>query len=92
MEVKSGLVKRAKRGDAGAFQTLIHEEKEKKYRMAYVYMKNNEYFSTWLMKVLINTAIVALKGKQKVILINNEVFDQFGNGKSFQTEEQLDFI
>ena len=90
MEIKSKLVKRAKKGDSEAFQMLIHEEKEKMYRMAYMYMrneddalevfqeslykalnsidtlKNNSYFSTWLMRILINTAIATLKKKQKI--------------------------
>ena len=33
-------VKKAKRGDEKAFQELIHHEKNKLYRMAYIYVKN----------------------------------------------------
>lgn len=116
MESKSKLVKRAKKGDTEAFQLLIHEEKEKMYRMAYMYMKNeedalevfqeslykalnsirtlkqNDYFSTWLMRILINTAIAALKKKQKLVLMNNEVYEQIGNVTYFQSEEHLDLL
>ncbi|WP_371873333.1 sigma-70 family RNA polymerase sigma factor [Lysinibacillus sp. Ag94] len=95
---------------------LIHEEKEKMYRMAYVYMrnendalevfqeslykalnsiqtlKNNDYFSTWLMRILINTAIATLKKKQKIVPINNEMFDQIEDVKNIQSEEHLDLL
>lgn len=116
MEIKSKLVKRAKKGDSEAFQMLIHEEKEKMYRMAYMYMrneddalevfqeslykalnsinklKNNDYFSTWLMRILINTAIATLKKKQKLVSINNGIFDQFENTEHLRTEEHLDLL
>lgn len=110
------LVKRAKKGDSEAFQMLIHEEKEKMYRMAYMYMrneddalevfqeslykalnsinslKNNDYFSTWLMRILINTAIATLKKKQKIVFISNELLDQIGDAQYFQSEEHLDLL
>jgi len=116
LEIKSKLVKRAKKGDSEAFQILIHEEKEKMYKMAFVYMrneddaldvfqeslykalysiitlKNDEYFSTWLMRILINTAIATLKKKQKLVSISDEILDQIGNDGDFQTEEHLDLL
>lgn len=116
MDITSKLVKRAKKGDTEAFQMLIHEEKEKMYRMAYVYMrnendalevfqeslykalnsiqtlKNNDYFSTWLMRILINTAIATLKKKKKIVPISNEMFDQIGDVKNIQSEEHLDLL
>ncbi|MDD1505404.1 sigma-70 family RNA polymerase sigma factor [Lysinibacillus sp. CNPSo 3705] len=116
MDIKSKLVKRAKKGDTEAFQMLIHEEKEKMYRTAYVYMrnendalevfqeslykalnsiqtlKNNDYFSTWLMRILINTAIATLNKKQKIVPISNEMFDQIGDVKNIQSEEHLDLL
>ena len=36
------LISKAKKGDINAFQTLIHIEKEKLYKMAYVYMRNED--------------------------------------------------
>lgn len=116
MEIKSKLVKRAKKGDSEAFQMLIHKEKEKMYRMAYMYMrneddalevfqeslykalnsidtlKNNHYFSTWLMRILINTAIATLKKKQKTIFMENEIIDQMESVVHVQIEEQLDLL
>lgn len=116
MEVKSRLVKRAKKGDSEAFQMLIHKEKEKMYRMAYMYMrneddalevfqeslykaigsintlKNNDFFSTWLMKILINTAIAALKKKQKMVPIDNQILNQMVNIDHIQIEEHLDLL
>jgi RNA polymerase sigma-70 factor, ECF subfamily len=78
-------VKKAKRGNTKAFQKLVEAEKEKLYRMAYLYVKNEsdaidivhetiykayisikklketDYFSTWLMRILINTSLDLLR-------------------------------
>jgi RNA polymerase sigma-70 factor (ECF subfamily) len=116
LEIKSKLVKRAKKGDSDAFQTLIHEEKEKMYKMAYVYMrneddalevfqeslykafksidtlKNNDYFSTWVIRILINTAIATLKKKQKLVSISNDMLEHMGNVEHFPSEDHLDLL
>lgn len=116
MKKKSKLVSRAKKGDTEAFQTIIHEEKEKLYRMAYVYMrneddalevfqesiykaftaiatlKNNDYFSTWVMRILINTAISTLKKKQKSVSFSNEMLENMGDVIHFQSEDHLDLL
>ena len=42
MTTKLKLVARAKKGDAEAFQALIHEEKGKLYKIAFVYMRNED--------------------------------------------------
>lgn len=42
MPAKTKLVARAKKGDRKAFQKLMDYEKEKLYKMAFVYMKNEE--------------------------------------------------
>lgn len=107
---------RAKDGDIDAFQALIHEEKEKLYKMAYVYMKNeddaleifqetiykalksittlknNDYFSTWLTKILINTAIDALRKKKKIVLMSHDVIEDFSSSESIHPEAQLDLL
>ena len=107
---------RAKAGDTDAFQALIHEEKEKLYKMAFVYMqnehdalevfqetvyksfksiatlKNNEYFSTWLTRILINTALDLLRKKKKVVSLSNEVLESMGTAWQFKSEEQLDLL
>ena len=116
MDIKSKLVKRAKKGDSDAFQKLIHDEKEKMYRMAYVYMRNeddaldvfqeslykafksiqtlenNDYFSTWVMRILINTAVASLKKKQKLVLITDEILESMANVEHSQREDHLDLL
>ena len=108
MTTKRKLVVRAKKGDAEAFQALIHEEKEKLYKMAYVYMqneddalevfqetvykafksiatlKNNDYFSTWVTRILINAAIALLKKKQKIVPLSNEILENYGGRVAFE--------
>jgi RNA polymerase sigma-70 factor, ECF subfamily len=95
------LVKKAKRGNSKAFQKIIEAEKEKLYRMAYLYVKNEsdaidivhetiykafisiknlketDYFSTWLMRILINTALDFIKKNKRIIPA--EKLDRFGN-------------
>jgi len=110
------LVARAKKGDTEAFQALIHEEKEKLYKMAYVYMKNEEealevfqdtiykalksiaslkqdaYFSTWITRILINTAIASLRTKQKVVPLSPEMLESLGESSSSESEDQMDLL
>ncbi|MFJ7733180.1 sigma-70 family RNA polymerase sigma factor [Lysinibacillus sp. NPDC097231] len=81
----------AKKGNNQAFVELLQEEKVKLYKMAYIYMKNEndaldvvqetiarayanihtvkeeQYFATWLMRILINTALEMLRKNQKII-------------------------
>lgn len=116
MTTKLKLVARAKKGDAEAFQALIHEEKEKLYRMAFVYMrnedealevfqetlykafesisslKNNDYFSTWLTRILINAAVTLLKKKQKVVPMSNDVLEIMGEAGHAMQDDQLDLL
>ncbi|MCO0598023.1 sigma-70 family RNA polymerase sigma factor [Peribacillus butanolivorans] len=84
-------VQRAKKGSNKAFQELIEDEKIKLYKIAYIYMKNEDdalevfqetiykafvsikylkderYFSTWLSRILINSAIDLLNKKKRII-------------------------
>ena len=88
------MLKKAQRGNEKAFLLLIEDEKVKLYKMAYVYMKNDNdaldivqetvmkafmnlhtvkephSFSTWILRILINTAIEALRKNSKVIVLN----------------------
>lgn len=110
------LVAHAKKGDTDAFQVLIHKEKEKLYRMAYMYMKNEEdalevfqetiykalksiatlkndhYFSTWLVRILINTAIEVLQKKKKVILMDHATIESFGHYELATPEIGIDLL
>lgn len=105
-------VKKAKRGDEKAFQELIHHEKNKLYRMAYMYVKNEndaldivqdaiykafisiknlknpQYFSTWLSRILINSALDFIKKNERIIL-TNEV-DVLPKEQNLRIEEKMD--
>ncbi len=93
-------IQRAKKGNKKAFQELLEEEKVKLYKIAFVYMKNEEdalevfqettykalrsiknlkderYFSTWLSRILINTAIDLLNKKKKIIPMEKENLEE----------------
>lgn len=117
MEEKLKLIIKAKKGDAVAFQELIHMEKEKLYKMAYIYMKNEDealevfqetvylafksikklkeeqYFSTWIIRILINTSISTLRKKKNVVLLNKEILDNMASYKmEDRTDAQIDLI
>lgn len=116
VEEKLKLIVRAKRGDAIAFQQLIHLEKEKLYKMAYVYMrnedealevfqetvylafksitklKNDRYFSTWIIRILINTSISTLRKKKRFVLINEEMWDNMPGKEMVETDVQIDLM
>lgn len=116
METKLNLISKAKKGDINAFQALIHIEKEKLYKMAYVYMrnendalevfqetiykafaslsklKNDEYFSTWMTRILINTAIDLLRKKKRVVPINQEVLENTSDTSSFNSDVHIDLL
>lgn len=92
-------IQKAKKGNHKAFQELIEKEKVKLYKMAFVYMKNEEealevfqetvykafisiknlnderYFSTWLTRILINTALDQLKKKKTIIPMEKEILE-----------------
>jgi RNA polymerase sigma-70 factor (ECF subfamily) len=116
MESKLNLISKAKKGDIKAFQTLIHMDKEKLYKMAYVYLrneddalevfqetiykafeslsklKNDEYFSTWMTRILINSAINLLRKKKQVVPINKEVLENISDTSSFNSDVQIDLL
>lgn len=108
-------VKKAIGGDQEALLFLINLEKEKLYRTAYSYVKNEadaldifqktvllaiesihqlrepKFFSTWLMRICINTSLRVLKEQKKVILMNEPNHNSF----SIDTEisvEKLDLL
>lgn len=113
---KTHLVARAKKGDTDAFQTLVHEEKEKMYKMAYVYVRNeeealeifqetvykafvsistlqeNQYFSSWLIRILINTAIAHVNKRRKVVSISQEMMETIENTDHIKLEDQIDLL
>ena len=116
MEEKLKLINKAKKGNPIAFQELIHLEKEKLYKMAYIYMKNedealevfqetvyqsfksikklkqDQYFSTWIIRILINTAIATLRKNKRVVLINKDILDNLSGAHMVETDEQMDLL
>ena len=108
------LVAKAKKGDKDAFQQLITLEKEKLYRMAYMYvkteqdaldvfqetiyqaytsiqsLKSNRYFSTWITRILINTALAHIKKSNKVIPVNKEMMEYLSGTNSEDEAQFLD--
>jgi len=114
------LLKRAQKGNEKAFVELLQHEKLKLYKMAYLYMKNENdtldvvqetvarafasistvkepaYFSTWLTKICINTALESIRKKNKIIymeqpiteIVNEPAIDE--KLDLFEAIEQLD--
>ncbi|MBT2757444.1 sigma-70 family RNA polymerase sigma factor [Mesobacillus foraminis] len=107
-------INKAKKGNEKAFQELIQNEKNKLFRMAYLYVKNegdaldivqetiykafisikqlNEpsYFSTWLSRILINTALDFIKKSNRILTLSD--IEVAGNDQSFRIEEKLDLV
>jgi RNA polymerase sigma-70 factor, ECF subfamily len=116
MKPKQDLVTRAKAGDRDAFQTIIHQEKESLYKMAFVYMRNEEdalevfqetvykallsistlketqYFTTWLTRILINTAIAHLTKKRKVISLSPDMMENVRDTNGVPLEDRIDLL
>ncbi|WPK13499.1 sigma-70 family RNA polymerase sigma factor [Lysinibacillus louembei] len=107
------MLKKAQKGNGAAFLQLVQDEKVKLYKMAYIYMKNEndaldvvqetvtkayasinsvkeqQYFSTWLMKILINTALEHLRKNSKIVLMHEEQKEQ---GKTYNHDERIDLL
>ena len=106
--------KKAQQGDQKAFLQLIECDKEKLYKMAYLYVKNEndaldivqetitkayinmrtvkeeQYFSTWLTKILINTALDVFRKNSKIILLKEELVER--KSPNMRIEEKLDLL
>lgn len=107
-------VKSAKRGNDKAFQELVEAEKNKLYRMAYLYVKNEndaidivhetiykayisirklkepDYFTSWLTKILINTALDYIKKNKNVIPF--EEIERVESTEKLHIAESLDLV
>ena len=114
MEVEQ-LVIKAKKGDDEAFYKLMLNHKEKLYRIALSYLKNEvdaveaiqettyraykqlkklkepKFFSTWLIKILINFCIDEQKHKQKQIvqLQKEEVINEVEPSSKIELERVI---
>lgn len=107
------LLAKAKKGSNQAFIDLMQGEKVKLYKMAYIYMKNEQdaldvvqetvakalanihsikeeqYFSTWLMKICMNTALEMLRKSQKVVYLEESIIE---HEKPLFSEEKMDLL
>ena len=112
LKVKS-LLSKAKKGNDQAFIELLQGEKLKLYKMAYIYMKNEndaldvvqetitrayanihtvkeeQYFATWLMRILINTALEMLRKNEKIVPLLEQ---QPEHEQSLTNDEKLDLL
>ncbi|ANP70835.1 RNA polymerase subunit sigma-70 [Clostridium tyrobutyricum] len=89
------LVNNAKRGDDTSFVELINFYKQNLYKMAFIYVRNeqdaldivsdtvykaymninklreSQYFSSWIIKILINLSINKLKSNKNIIYVDD---------------------
>lgn len=106
--------KKAQQGNQKAFLKLVESDKEKLYKMAYLYVKNEsdaldivqetimkayvniksvkeeQYFSTWLTKILINTALETLRKNSKIITLKEGAAEK--QSTNLQIEEKMDLL
>lgn len=114
MQHEEQIVVAAIQGDKLSLQQLLKQEKDKLYRMAYTYVKNEEdalevfqqtvlkaiesihqlkepmYFSTWLTRICINSAITMLKKKKKLVMMDAVVERLVDNELSEDLAQRLD--
>ncbi|MGP7817340.1 sigma-70 family RNA polymerase sigma factor [Niallia sp. 01092] len=107
-------INKAKRGNEKAFQELVEMEKSKLFRMAYLYVKNEEdaldivqetickafisikhlkessYFSTWIARILINTAIDFINKTNRLVSLSDA--DGYIHDQNLHMEEKLDLV
>jgi len=106
---KQELIKAAKAGDDDAFYQLMVENKEKLYRIAYSYLRNeadaleaiqevtcraymkigklkeNKYFDTWLVRIMLNYCMDEVKKNNR---FSNQEID-LNNSKIFRNDEEV---
>ncbi|MGG3942995.1 sigma-70 family RNA polymerase sigma factor [Peribacillus psychrosaccharolyticus] len=113
MSIEKKIMK-AKRGNEKAFQELIQDQKNKLFRMAYLYVKNEDdaldivqetiykafisikqlkdphYFTTWISRILINTALDFIKKNNRMIPFSE--FAGYHTDENLLIEEKLDLV
>ncbi|MGE8036630.1 RNA polymerase subunit sigma-70 [Lysinibacillus sp. KCTC 33748] len=111
---QQSLVQLAQNGDEQAFYQLIEQEQHKLYRMAYVYVQNEndavevfqqtiirayeglpqlkdpQYFSTWLTRIIINCCKTYLAKKNSVQLVEPHTLEDLNSTSPTYIEEELD--
>lgn len=108
------LVELAQEGDEDAFYQLIEQEQHKLYRMAYVYVQNendavevfqqtiirayeglpqlkeSHYFSTWLIRIMINCCKTYISKRKVVHLVEPHTLEDVSSVSPINVEEELD--
>ena len=116
MDEDSFLVQKAIKGDDTAFLSLLDIHKEQLYRMAIVYLKNEEealeaiqettyrayrsikklrepsFFSTWLVRILLNVCSNELKAKKKHHQFIGQEMAYTDHHEQLEIEEALMYI
>ncbi|WP_297439474.1 sigma-70 family RNA polymerase sigma factor [uncultured Clostridium sp.] len=96
LKKEESLIKKAVKGDKESYVSLIKENKENLYKIAYSYVKDEqraldilseatykgmmnisklkkeEFFKTWITRILINTAIRELKKEEKYVYTEDD--------------------
>lgn len=114
--MKRQKVKRAKKGDNQAFQELMDEEKARLYKMAYIYVKNEndaldifqetvykaytsiknlkeeEFFSTWITRILINTAIDYIRKNKRITPMDKDMLENKTIVGHSRIEDKMDLL
>lgn len=107
------LVKKAQKGDERAYIALYQQYEVDIYRMAYVYVKNQEdaldivqetayksfsqiktlknpeHFKTWLIRIVINTALSQLRKEKKVVHLNPEYVETLHSNEKEDASLQI---
>ncbi|MGP4081199.1 sigma-70 family RNA polymerase sigma factor [Pseudalkalibacillus sp. R45] len=55
-------------------------------------LKNPEYFSTWLTKILMNTAYEFLNKKKRILLTGDAFFEAIANRSTSNVEDHIDLV
>ena len=116
MDDVTSLARRAINGEDSAFLALLDQHKEQMYRMAIVYLKNEEealeaiqettfrayrsikklnepaFFSTWLVRILLNVCSNELKAKKKHHQFIGQEVAYTDNHGQIEIEEALMYL
>lgn len=115
MSIEKNIYK-AQKGNAKAFEELIDNEKNKLFRMAFLYVNDKEnaldivqdtiykaflsikqlkephYFSTWITKILINTALDFIRKNNRLNTIPFSDVERFNMSHKLNIVDKLDLV
>jgi RNA polymerase sigma-70 factor, ECF subfamily len=109
-------INKAKKGNSKAFEELISEEKNKLFRVAFLYVKDEDlaldivqetiykafvsikqlketqYFSTWITKILINTALDFIRKNNRLNIVPFSDIERFNLNHRINLVDKLDLV